>query len=125
MKQQEFQQRVEEAMKKCVKKHQHHHPLYQPTKITEYQIDEERKLAAWILFEQIDTDRLTPETKETLLKLAGPGHPISKLIPEDVVEELREAYRKMNPVGSLRPSHWHKCNPRKNCDGEAVVGLNL
>ncbi|MBU4512171.1 hypothetical protein KKD19_02930 [Patescibacteria group bacterium] len=50
MKKQEFQKRVEEAMKKCLEAHQHNHLLYQPTKITEYKIDFKRKLAAWILF---------------------------------------------------------------------------
>lgn len=57
----EFGAKVQKAMEEVVANHQHNHPLYQPTQIKEYKIDYQRKLAAWILFEQIDTDRCTPE----------------------------------------------------------------
>lgn len=57
----EFGVKVQKAMEKVVANHQYNHPLYQPTQIKEYKIDYQLKLAAWILFEQIDTDRCTPE----------------------------------------------------------------
>jgi hypothetical protein len=41
--------------------HQHNHPLYKPTEIKEFKIDYQSGKAAFILFEQIDTDRCTPE----------------------------------------------------------------
>jgi hypothetical protein len=46
-------------MVKVVENHQHHHPLYQSTVVTEFVIDEDRKTAVFILKEQIDTDRLS------------------------------------------------------------------
>jgi len=46
-------------MVKVVESHQHNHPLYQPTVVKESVVDEERKIAVFILFEQIDTDRCT------------------------------------------------------------------
>jgi hypothetical protein len=58
-KQNEFEKQVEEAMAEIVKQHQHNHPLYQPTRITDHKIDCDAKQAAFILFEQIDTDRLS------------------------------------------------------------------
>lgn len=45
------------AMMKVVENHQHNHPLYKPTVVKEHIIDEERKVVAFILFEQIDTER--------------------------------------------------------------------
>jgi len=45
------------AMEDTVKSHQHNHPLYKPTRIIESVVDAKRKIASWILFEQIDTDR--------------------------------------------------------------------
>jgi len=56
-----FANSVKELMDKCVKNHQHHHPLYRETCIHQHIIDEEKKIAAWVLFEQIDTDRCTSE----------------------------------------------------------------
>lgn len=53
----DFERKVEEAKAKVVQAHRHNHPLYKPTRITESVIDAERQIAAWILFEQIDTDR--------------------------------------------------------------------
>ncbi|RLC36266.1 MAG: hypothetical protein DRP02_12650 [Candidatus Gerdarchaeota archaeon] len=54
-----FEREVEKAMEKVVESHQHDHPLFKPTRITESVIDTKREIAAWILFEQIDTDRLS------------------------------------------------------------------
>jgi len=59
----EFEAYVKQAMDEVVKNHQHNHPLYQPTKIEKSLIDKEKKIAAFVLFEQIDTDRLTPESE--------------------------------------------------------------
>jgi hypothetical protein len=50
---------VKEVMNQCVQQHQHNHPLYRETSIHQHIIDEKRKIAAWVLFEQIDTDRCT------------------------------------------------------------------
>ena len=52
-----FEQKAREAMEQNVQSHQHTHPLYRPTRVTESIIDERREIAVWILFEQIDTDR--------------------------------------------------------------------
>jgi hypothetical protein len=54
-----FETKVELAMEDVIKSHQHIHPLYKPTQITESIVDSEKGIAAWILFEQIDTDRNT------------------------------------------------------------------
>jgi len=54
-----FTEEAKQAMVKVVESHQHHHPLYKPTVVKESVIDEERGIAAFILFEQIDTDRLS------------------------------------------------------------------
>jgi len=56
-----FETYVKEAMDEIVKSHQHDHPLYQETRIVKEIIDKNRKKAAFVLFEQIDTDRCTPE----------------------------------------------------------------
>jgi len=61
-----FTEKVKQAMVKVVENHQHHHPLYQSTVVTESVIDEDRKIAVFILKEQIDTDRLS-EYSEGLL----------------------------------------------------------
>jgi hypothetical protein len=58
---QNFAEAAKQAMVETVEHHQHNHPLYQPTAIKESVIDEEREVAVYILFEQIDTDRLTEE----------------------------------------------------------------
>lgn len=56
-----FEKRIQEEMEKCVQSHLHHHPLFtQQTHICASKVDGDRKVAAWILFEQIDTDRCTP-----------------------------------------------------------------
>ena len=54
-----FEREVELAMEQVVQSHQHDHPLYKTTRITESVIDAKQGVAAWILFEQIDTDRLS------------------------------------------------------------------
>ncbi len=56
-----FENEVYSQMEKCVNNHQHNHPLFKPTKITEKIIDSDKKVAVWILFEQIDTDRNTSD----------------------------------------------------------------
>ena len=56
-----FAKAAEKMMQECVEQHTHNHPLYQPTSVHKSIIDEERKIAVWVLFEQIDTDRCTPE----------------------------------------------------------------
>ena len=57
-----FEKRIQEEMEKCVQTHLHHHPLFtRQTHICDSKIDSDRQVAAWILFEQIDTDRCTPE----------------------------------------------------------------
>jgi len=60
---QTFKDKVKKAMEELVKAHQHNHPLYQKTDIKESIIDENNKKAAFVLFEQIDTDRCTPESE--------------------------------------------------------------
>jgi hypothetical protein len=57
----QFEKRVKEGMGEVVKTHQHNHPLYKPTHLTDCIIDSQNKRAAFVLFEQIDTDRCTPE----------------------------------------------------------------
>ena len=54
-----FEAEVEKALEEVVAQHGHQHPLYKPTRVTEQVLDS--KAAAFILFEQIDTDRLTEE----------------------------------------------------------------
>lgn len=54
-----FVEQAKQAMVKVAESHRHNHPLYKPTVVKESVIDEERKIAVFILFEQIDTDRLT------------------------------------------------------------------
>ena len=56
-----FTKTVEKAMNECAEEHVHNHPLYQPTSVHKSIIDEKRGIAAWVLFEQIDTDRCTPD----------------------------------------------------------------
>ena len=87
MKRRTFSEEVKQAMTRVVESHQHNHPLYQSTRITESVIDARQKIAAWILFEQIDTDRLIPEVEDTLRTIAGPGHPLQTLMPTDVSDE--------------------------------------
>ncbi|MEM7819349.1 MAG: hypothetical protein QXD48_00790 [Candidatus Aenigmatarchaeota archaeon] len=55
-----FEKYVEEAMNKIVKTYQHDHPLYQETHIVKSIINKDKQIAAFVLFEQIDTDRYTP-----------------------------------------------------------------
>jgi len=55
-----FEEYVKQEMEKVVKKYQHDHPLFQPTTITKYIIDKEKEIAAFVLFEHIDTDRCSP-----------------------------------------------------------------
>ncbi|MFH0803660.1 MAG: hypothetical protein V1877_00895 [Candidatus Tagabacteria bacterium] len=54
---QTFTDKVNQKMVEIVESHKHNHPLYKPTMIKESAIDEKRKIAAFVLFEQIDTDR--------------------------------------------------------------------
>jgi len=58
-----FTEQVKQAMVKIVESHQHNHPLYKPTVVREWVIDEKRGVAAFILFEQIDTDRLSEHSE--------------------------------------------------------------
>jgi hypothetical protein len=53
-----YTEQAKQAMVKVVENHQHNHPLYEPTHVVESVIDAARKIAVFILFEQIDTDRL-------------------------------------------------------------------
>lgn len=57
-----YTEQAKQAMVKVVENHQHDHPLYKPTVVTESVIDEDRKIAVFILFEQIDTDRLSGDS---------------------------------------------------------------
>jgi len=54
-----FTKQATQAIAEVVKNHQHNHPLYKPTCVKESVIDENLKIAVFILFEQIDTDRNT------------------------------------------------------------------
>jgi len=56
-----YTERVKQKMVKVVEDHQHNHPLYKPTVVKESVINDESKIAAFILFEQIDTDRNTEQ----------------------------------------------------------------
>jgi hypothetical protein len=56
-----FLTEVKKRMNEVVGNHQHNHPLYKPTEISEFKIDYNNNQAAFVLFEQIDTDRCTPE----------------------------------------------------------------
>ncbi len=56
-----FAEQAKQAMVQTIESHQHNHPLYKPTVIKESVIDGKRKIAAFILFEQIDTDRCTDD----------------------------------------------------------------
>lgn len=56
-----FENHVKAQMEKVVARNQHNHPLYNTqTQVRDSKIDHENKLAAFILLEQIDTDRCTP-----------------------------------------------------------------
>ena len=59
MEKESFEEYVKQAMEEVIKSHQHNHPLYQETRIEKSLIDPEKKIAAFVLFEQIDTDRCT------------------------------------------------------------------
>jgi len=56
-----YTEAAKQTMVALVEQHRHEHPLYKQTSITESVIDEERRLAVCVLFEQIDTDRCTAE----------------------------------------------------------------
>ncbi len=57
----EYSKSIEEKIKKVVSEHKHEHPLYQETEITASLINEDKRIAAFVLFEQIDTDRTTQD----------------------------------------------------------------
>ena len=57
----DFENSVKQKMEACVRDHKRNHPLYQDPHISGSKIDKEKKVAAWVLFEQIDTDRCTPD----------------------------------------------------------------
>jgi len=82
-----FAEQAKQAMVKVVENHQHNHPLYEPTHVVESVIDAARKIAVFILFEQIDTDRLTPQAEDLLREVAGPNHPLQAFMPTDVTSE--------------------------------------
>lgn len=52
-----FTEAAKQTMFTLVEQHRHDHPHYRQTCVTESVIDEERRLAVCVLFEQIDTDR--------------------------------------------------------------------
>ena len=52
-----FAEKVNQKMVKIVERHRHDHHLYKPTIIKEFVIKEKLKVAVFILFEQINTDR--------------------------------------------------------------------
>ena len=56
-----FEEYAQKAMEEVVKGHQHNHPLYRETNVSSKVIDAKNKRAAFVLMEQIDTDRLTHE----------------------------------------------------------------
>jgi len=56
-----FEKYVKEKMQEVVESHKHNHELYQDTNIEKSIIDSEKGVAAFVLFEQIDTDRNTHE----------------------------------------------------------------
>lgn len=56
-----FETEASQLIDQTAQRHQHNHPLYKPTRITESIIEAKRKVAVWILFEQIDTDRCTAD----------------------------------------------------------------
>jgi hypothetical protein len=82
-----FAEEVKAVIAALVALYQHPHPLYQLTKVNEFLIDEKQEIAAFILFEQIDTDRLPPAIEGVLRETAGPDHPLQTLIPKDVADE--------------------------------------
>jgi len=55
----QFEKEFDEAMAAVIDNRQHNHPLFKPTRITECKIN--GKMGAFILFEQIDTDRLSEQ----------------------------------------------------------------
>jgi len=79
-----FEAKVKLAMQKVVEAHCWKHPLYKPTRICESVVDVKRQIAAFILFEQIDTDRLTPydegwlgdQFRYSLWKIEGDNDPV-------------------------------------------------
>jgi hypothetical protein len=57
-----FESRVKEEMARIKESRQHNHPLFtRQTQVREHVINHELKIAAFVLFEQIDTDRCTLE----------------------------------------------------------------
>ncbi len=58
----EYRESAREAMLQVVQERYVNHPLYLQTEVKEFVVDEGRKLALFILFEQIDTDRSSPRT---------------------------------------------------------------
>ena len=52
-----FAEKANQKMMEVVESHKHIHPLYKPTVVKEFVIEEKLKIAAFVLFEQIDTDR--------------------------------------------------------------------
>jgi len=76
-----FAEKVKQVMLEVVQSHIHQHPLYQPTHVTLSVVDENRNVAIFILFEQIDTDRCTKDGegylgdqfRYSLWKVSGTG----------------------------------------------------
>lgn len=56
-----FEEYVQKAMDEVVRNHQHSHSLFRETSVSSRVIDAENRRAAFVLMEQIDTDRLTHE----------------------------------------------------------------
>ena len=79
-----YAEQAKQAMVKMVENRRHNHSLYRPTVVKESVVDEERKLAVFILFEQIDTDRLSggsegwlgDQFRYSLWKMSGGSEPV-------------------------------------------------
>lgn len=80
----DFQSKAQAAMLQVVEEHRHNHPLYVPTQVKESVIDAEHSLLAFVLFEQIDTDRhdaigeghLGDQFRYSVWKMNGDNKPV-------------------------------------------------
>ncbi len=101
-----FENEVFTEIEECVSNHSHNHPLFKPTKVTEKIIDSDKKIAAWILFEQIDTDRNTPEGEWWL----GDQFRYSLWIKKDNLKAIQvfedHAYIRPRSISQLTWTRW-------------------
>lgn len=58
----DFKEYADGKIMAIVKSHEHPHPLFEPTEVSDFKIDEEGKRAVFVLFEQTDTDRLSEDS---------------------------------------------------------------